>query len=158
MKIDKIVIREYEKKFISTTNLGKEQFYSRFGWYIKIYSGDLCGIGEAAPIPNVSLETHAEAGYALNGFKLALEGLDYDIALEEFLLLSDVHGFNVSSAQFAMEGAIYNLFSQNKKQSVAEYLNPNYLNKINVNAIYSNSSTIKSKDVNILKIKINNCN
>ena len=158
MRITKIEIKEYEKNFISHTNLGSEQFFSRFGWYIKIYSDDLYGIGEAAPIPKISVETHEEAGYALNGFKLALEGIDYDIELEELLLLSDVHGFNIGSARFAIESAIYHLFSQSKGQSIAEYLNPNYLSKININAIYNNRSTLKSCDTNILKIKINNFN
>jgi len=158
MKITKIEIQEYEKSFISNTNLGSEKFKSRFGWYIKIYSDDLCGIGEAAPIPGISLETYEEAGYALNGFKLALEGINYDIDLEELLLLSDVHGFNISSARFAIEGAISHLFSQSKGQSIAEYLNKSYLNKIKINSIYSNRATIKLRDTTVLKIKINNFN
>ena len=158
MKVDKIVISEYKKKFISSTNLGREKFHARFGWYIKIYSGDLCGIGEAAPLPNISLETHEEVGYALHGFKLALEGIDYDVDIEEMLLLSDVHGFNVSSVRFAIECAVYHLFSQIKNQSIASFLNPNYLNLIRINAIYSEQSTIKLNNVNVLKIKINKFN
>ena len=158
MKITKIEIQEYEKSFLSRTNLGSEKFKSRFGWYIKIYSDDLYGIGEAAPIPGFSLETYEEAGYALNGFKLALEGINYDIDLEELLLLSDVHGFSISSARFAIECAIFDLFSQSQSQPIASYLNKSYLNKIKINSIYSNRATIKLRDTTVLKIKINNFN
>ena len=158
MKIDKITINEYDKGFISETNLGKTKFLSRYGWYIKIYSGTLCGIGEAAPIPGISSETHEEVGYALNGFKLSLQDIDYDIDLEELLLLSDIHGFNINSSKFAIECAIYDLFSKYENKSIAEYIEPNFIPEININAIYSNRSTILPTDVNILKIKINNNN
>ena len=158
MKIDKIIINEYDKGFVNETNLGKTKFLNRYGWYIKIYSGTLCGIGEAAPIPGISSENHEEVGYALNGFKLSLEGIDYDIDLEELLLLSDIHGFNINSSKFAMECAIYDLFSQYENKSIAEYIQPNFIPEININAIYSKRSTILPKDANILKIKINNNN
>ena len=158
MKIDKIEIKEYEKNFIDRTNLGSQKFESRFGWYIKLYSGNLFGVGEAAPIPGISSESHEQAGYALNGFKVALEGLGYNINLEELLLLSEVHGFEVPSVQFAADCAIYDLFSKSSKQDLAEYLNPNYLKSININSIYSDRARIDEINTQFLKIKINELN
>ena len=68
MIIKKITIEEYKKPFIAKTFLGKDIFSHRKGWYIKIHSDKIFGIGESAPIPGISLENHAEAGYALEGF------------------------------------------------------------------------------------------
>ena len=158
MKITDIKIEKYEKKFISKTKLGKNYFESRSGWYIKIYSDEIYGIGEACPLPELSSENHEDAGYALEGFKIALDGINYDVELEELLLLSDVHGFNVPSAQFAIQAAVYNLFSQTNNQSVAKYLNANHLDVVNINSIIHPQSIIKPENSQILKIKIDEKN
>ena len=97
---------------------------------------------------------YENVGYALEGFKIALECIDYNIKLEELLLLSKVHGFKAPSAQLAMEMAIYNLFIQTENQSIAQYLNPHSLNMVNINSINHNQSTITPKDSKVLKIKI----
>ena len=149
MKITDIEIEKYEKKFISKTKLGKNYFESRSGWYIKIYSDEICGIGEACPLPELSSENYEDAGYALEGFKIALDDINYDVELEELLLLSDVHGFNVPSAQFAIQTAVYNLFSQINNQSVAKYLNANHLDVVNVNSIIHSQSIIKPENTKI---------
>ena len=158
MKINKIHIERYEKSFISDIKLGNQYFKKRSGWYIKIYSNQYCGVGEAAPIPLISIEDYDATGYALEGFKLALEGIDYDVQLEELLLLSKTHGFNVPSAEFAIEAAIYNLFSQANNQSVAQYLNDNALDFININSINHSQSTIAIGDTKVLKVKVDEKN
>ena len=158
MKITDIKIEKYEKKFISKTKLGKNYFESRSGWYIKIYSDEIYGIGEACPLPELSSENHEDAGYALEGFKIALDGINYDVELEELLLLSDVHGFNVPSAQFAIQAAVYNLLSQINNQSVAKHLNVNHLDVVNINSIIHPQSIIKPENTKILKIKIDEKN
>jgi len=158
MKITDIKIEQYDKKFISETKLGNQYFTTRLGWYIKIYSDQHYGVGEAAPIPSISIEDYDSVGYALEGFKLALEGIDYDVQLEELLLLSNTHGFNIPSAEFAIEAAIYDLFSQANNQSVAQYLNGSALDFININSINHNQSTIAIKDAKVLKIKVDEKN
>ena len=158
MKITDIQVERYEKSFISDVKLGKQYFKKRSGWYIKIYSNQYCGIGEAAPIPLISIEDYDTAGYALEGFKLALEGIDYDVQIEELLLLSKTHGFNVPSAEFAIEAAIYDLFSQANNQSVAQYLNDNALDFININSINHSQSTINIGDTKVLKVKVDEKN
>ena len=158
MKINKIHIERYEKSFISDIKLGNQYFKKRSGWYIKIYSNQYCGVGEAAPIPLISIEDYDATGYALEGFKLALEGVDYDVQLEELLLLSKTHGFNVPSAEFAIEAAIYDLFSQANNQSVAQYLNDSALDFININSINHSQSTIAIGDTKVLKVKVDEKN
>ena len=158
MKINKIYIERYEKSFISDIKLGNQYFKKRSGWYIKIYANQYCGVGEAAPIPLISIEDYDATGYALEGFKLALEGIDYDVQLEELLLLSKTHGFNVPSAEFAIEAAIYDLFSQANNQSVAQYLNDNALDLININSINHSQSTIAIGDTKVLKVKVDEKN
>ena len=158
MKITDIKIEEYKKTFIAKTNLGKKKFEARRGWYIRVYSDDLYGLGEAAPVPSISLESNEDVGYALDGFKIALDGINYDVALEELLLLADTHGFNVPAARFAIESAAYDLFSKAENKSIAQYLNPNYLDMININSIYSNRSTIDVNNTKVLKIKISERN
>ena len=154
MKLTSIRIIEYKNRFLTETILGSLKSNSRSGWYLKIYANELCGIGEASPIPGISLETHQEVGYALNGFKLALEGIDYAIELEELLLLSEVHGFNMPSVQFAIQSAAYDLFSKSKNKTVAKYLNGEALNSININSIYHKNSTISNSETKVLKVKI----
>ena len=158
MIIKKITIEEYKQPFTSKTFLGKELFSFRKGWYIKIYNEDSFGIGEAAPIPNISVENHNEVGYALEGFSIALEGIDYKISMEELLLLSDVHGYKKPSVKFAIQSAIFDLYSKSHNQTISKYLNKESLELINLNNIYNKKSTIRSKDTNILKIKINSTN
>ena len=156
--ITNIKIEEYQKDFLEAINLGDKKFNIRNGWYIKIYSNELCGMGEASPLPYISSESHEEVGYALNGFKLATKGIDYKIALEELLLLSEVHGFEIPSAQFAIESAIYDLFSKLNNKSIADYLNPNALKQINLNSLYHKNSTIDIDNSKVLKIRINETN
>ena len=158
MIIKKITIEEYKKPFISKTFLGKNIFSHRKGWYIKIYSDEFFGIGESAPIPGLSLENHIEAGYALEGFIIALEKIDYDVSIEELLLLSDVHSYKAPSVKLAIQTAIFDLYSKYDQKSIANYFNKNSLNKINLNAIYHGASKIKNKDTNILKVKIQDGN
>ena len=158
MIIKKITIKEYKKPFTTKIFLGKELFSFRKGWYIKIYSEDSFGIGEAAPIPNMSLENHMEAGYALEGFLISLEKIDYDVSLEELLLLSNVHSYKAPSVKFAIQAAVFDLYSKSNQQSIAQYFNKDSLDKINLNAIYHDNSTIKKDASNILKIKIKDTN
>ena len=57
----------------------------------------------------MSLENHMEAGYALEGFLISLEKIDYDVSLEELLLLSNVHSYKAPSVKFAIQAAVFDL-------------------------------------------------
>lgn len=156
IKISKIEIREYNNKFIQKTNLGKKKYNYRKGFFIEIHGSGIFGIGEAAPIPEISLESLDDVGYALQGFKLALEGLDYNVSIKELLLLSKVHGDGLPSVIFCLESAIYDLFSKLNNQPIASILKPNYLSEINVSSIDSENSLIDKRISKVIKIKIDN--
>ena len=158
IKISKVDIKEYSKKFNLKTNLSSEKHSTRKGFYLKIYGGDIYGIGESAPIPGVSSESLESVGYALQGFKLAVQDLNYNVNIEELLLLSRVHGHGLPSVIFCLESAIYDLFSKLTESPIASLLNPSYLPQININCIDSKFSTIEKKIANIIKIKINSSN
>ena len=154
MIIKNIEIKEYQKTFLSKTYFGQELFDIRKGWYLKIKTEEKFGIGEAAPIPFMSKESHADAGYALDGFKIALQDIDYDVSIEELLLLSDVHGFNNPSAKFAIQSAVYDLESQFQNKTVSQFLNSQSSNKININTLVHENSIITNDNTKVLKIKI----
>ena len=158
MVIKEIKIEEYNRPFISKTYFGQELFSSRKGWYIKIITEDIVGIGEAAPIPNISEESHSQAGYALQGFSLALKDIDYDVSSEELLLLSEIHCDKNPSAKFAIQSAIYNALSQLQNQTVSNFINPNSLDRVKINSIYHPNCTISVKKTEVLKIKIHSQN
>ncbi len=158
MKIKEIKIEEYQKTFISKVNFGRELHDIRKGWYIKIITDEVTGIGEAAPIPSISTECHSQAGYALDGFGLALKDINYDVSNEELLMLSDVHANQSPSAKFAIQTAIYDVLSKANNKSISEYINLNSEKKININSILHDNCTIDPKDAKILKVKIHNHN
>jgi len=158
MKIGKVKISEYKKDFIASTNLGSDKYSYRKGWYLQIFADDCLGIGEASPLPNISLDSHSQAGYALQGFSVALKDIDYSITLEELLLLSEVHGHEAPSAKFAMQSAIYDVFSKINQTSIAKYLNKKSSQVIKINSIFNKRSIIPIQDTQVLKIKISDSN
>ena len=81
------------------------------------------GYGDCCPLANFSNETYEDAGYALEGFKLAIEeGIDIDI--EELINLSEAHGYSQPSVQFSIDSAIYDLQSKIENISLNKFLNP----------------------------------
>ena len=159
MIIKDIKIEEYQKSFVSKTYFGQELFESRKGWYLKIITDSgVTGIGEASPIPFISKENHLEAGYALDGFKIALKDIDYDISIGELLLLSDVHGLGNPSSKFAIQSAVYDIASQNENKTISQVLNSNSINKVNINSLYHKNCTVSANKTEVLKIKIHSNN
>ena len=158
MKIKEIKIEEYQKTFISKVNFGQELHDIRKGWYIKIITDEVIGIGEAAPIPSISNECHSQAGYALDGFSLALKDINYDVSIEELLMLSDIHTNQSPSAKFAIQTAIYDVLSKVNNKSISAYINHNSEKKININSILHDNCTIDPIDAKVLKVKIHNHN
>ncbi|MAV64508.1 MAG: o-succinylbenzoate synthase [Pelagibacteraceae bacterium TMED237] len=158
MNIVNTEILEYKKAFISDTNLGVKKHSFRKGWYIKIFSNEHVGIGEAAPIPGISKESHAEAGYAIQGFMVALKDVDYSVSIDEMLLLAEVHGCNVPSAKFAMQAAVYSLFSQNSNKIISKFLNQESNDSIMINSIVHDNSRISIENSRVLKIKVSDSN
>lgn len=124
---------------------------NRDSWIIEITDIDgYVGYGEASPLSNFNDETFEESGYALEGFKLALKGINDNIALDEMMILIKAHTLNTPSAHFAIDTAIHDILAQQKKCSLNKYLNFQALSEVNINGIYgltnlANYNTIKIK-------------
>ena len=124
---------------------------SRDSWIIKITDGDgFSGYGEASPLPSFNEETFEMAGYALEGFKLAVSNISDDFEIEELLILIQAHTDNMPSACFAIETAIYDILSQKKQLPLNLYFNPKALSTLKVNGIYG---LIDYNHYNTIKVK-----
>lgn len=137
MKIKNINLEfnKYQMKNILKTSTYSHNY--RESWVLVI-EDDLGnkGLGEASPLPQFNHETIIEAGYALEGFKLALTEIG-SVELEELLILSEVHSIDTPSATFAIQTAIYDLLSKRHKISMSKFLNKNSLSTVKSNGIYN---------------------
>ena len=123
----------------------------RDSWIIKITDENgYIGYGEASPLPNFNEETFEASGYALEGFKLAIEGIDDDIDLDEIMILIKAHTLNIPSANFAIETAVSDILSQKENLPLNKYLNSEALSKVLVNGVYELTNL---KNYNVIKIK-----
>ena len=135
-----------ETNFFSTIN-----HLLRDSWIIQITDTDnFTGYGEASPLATFNDETFEMAGYALEGFKLAISGLEDDFEIEELMFLINAHTQNIPSACFAVQTAIYDILSQKKQLSLRNYLNPNASSILQVNGIYQLTN---NKNYRFIKIK-----
>ena len=124
---------------------------SRDSWIIQIIDSDnYIGYGEASPLPVFNEETFEMAGYALEGFKLAVSNLSDDFEIEEILILINIHTQNIPSACFAIQTAIYDIISQKKELSLRHYFNINASSKLEVNGVYQLTN---NKNYKFIKIK-----
>lgn len=155
MILDSINISSYELNFRKQYINAKFKLNKRKGWIIQLSSNGFTGYGDCSPLEKFSIETLDQCAYALEGFKLSI-GSNYDIDLDELLYLSKVHGEDVPSVQFAIDCAIYDLFSQLNQVQFNKYLNQNASSEISV-AHYPNYMN-DSFDGMVLKIKIVNNN
>ena len=155
MILDSIRISSYELRFRKEYINAKFKLSNRKGWIIQLSSGGFAGYGDCSPLEKFSLETLDQCAYALEGFKLSIDS-NYDIDLDELLYLSKVHGENLPSVQFAIDCAIYDLYSQLNQVQFNKYLNKNAYSNISV-AHYPNCIN-QSFDGMVLKIKIINDN
>ena len=145
-------IKIYSKTHFIKTNLLTASYNhaNRDSWIIEITnSNHITGYGEASPVPNFNNETYEQVGYSLEGFKLALKDIK-EIDVEEIFIMAKVHSFEVPSACFAIETAIYDILAKESKLPLNLYLNDNAHSKILVNGIYMLSDY---KKYNIMKVK-----
>lgn len=150
MKIKKIKIYSMTHLVESSLKTANYNHANRDSWIIEITNSDnITGYGEASPLPNFNNETYEQVGYSLEGFKLALEGTK-EIDLKEILIMSKVHCFEVPSACFAIETAIYDILAKENSLPMNLYLNSNAFSKISVNGIYMLSD---DKKYNVMKVK-----
>ena len=123
----------------------------RNSWIIKIEDNDgFIGYGEASPLPSFNRESFEEAGYCLEGFKLAIRDINEPISIEELIILSNVHTLTAPSATFAIQTALYDLLSTKNNQSLSNFINSNSLSSVQSNGIYNLTSINNYK---VIKLK-----
>ena len=123
---------------------------SRDSWIIRIIDSDnIIGYGEASPIHGFNDETFEMAGYALEGFKLAISNSNDDFEIEEILILITAHTQGVPSACFAIQTAIYDILSQHNQLPLSSYLNLNALTSLELNGIYQLTNNMNYKFIKI---------
>ena len=122
----------------------------RNSWIIKIEDNDgFIGYGEASPLPSFNRESFEEAGYCLEGFKLAIRDINEPISIEESIILSNVHTLTAPSATFAIQTALYDLLSTKNNQSLSSFINSDSLSSIQSNGIYNLTSINNYKVVKV---------
>ena len=151
MIIDKISVNSFSLNFKSEYSNSKSSFMVRQGWIIRIHSNDFIGIGEASPLINFSDEGYEQAGYGLDGFRLAI-GTGEELGLDELLNYCDAHGELQPSVKFALETAVYDLESKIRSKPLNIYLNPNAENVVPINYLESNFPPSASKVCKKIKV------
>jgi len=148
--IKDLSISPISQKFIKDLKTFNFIHSDRDSWIIKITTQEgYVGYGEASPLPNFNDETFEASGYALEGFKLALNGVG-EIKIDEIMILIKAHTFETPSANFAIETAVYDILSQQKNRTLSKFLNSDALSQVYVNGMYqltnlNNYSVIKVK-------------
>ena len=154
MKIDAINFHPYKIFFKNEYANSKISIKERKGWIISISNGDMVGYGDASPLDEFSNESYEQAGYGIQGFKLAMDGID-DIDFEEALQLASAHGEMQPSVQFAIETALYDLQSKIDNISLYRFLNSKSLDTVKV---CSYDEYLPAYDNMVIKIKITEIN
>ena len=151
MILDSISISPYKLIFKKRYSNAKHSLEFRKGWIINLSSNGLNGYGDCCPLEKFSFETYEESGYALEGFKLSIDRGN-EIDFEELIQLSEVHGESQPSVQFAIDSAIYDLYSKMDKIPLNKYLNSKSLSSIKVS--HYPESCNKAFSGMIIKIKV----
>ena len=154
MKIDAINFHPYKIFFKNEYVNSKISIKERKGWIISISNGDMVGYGDASPLDEFSNESYEQAGYGIQGFKLAMDGID-NIDFEEALQLASAHGEMQPSVQFAIETALYDFQSKINNISLYKFLNAKSLDTVKV---CSYDEYLPAYDNMVIKIKITETN
>ena len=161
MIISRIKFTPYRIPFKNSFKTAINTYTFREGIIIEIQSNEASGFGETAPLPDFSRESLIEARNCLEGFSLALEGINEELNLEDLLLLANAQSFDNPSALFGLETAIYDLFSkkdkipfwQNFQDSIPDQISVNGLENDIDNDIQFPVYKIKLVDKNIFNVK-----
>ena len=151
MTVDDIKILPYQLIFKKEYLNSKLSIEKRNGWIIKISSNGVAGYGDSCPLNQFSEESYEQAGYGLEGFRLAMDGVK-DIDFEEILQLSAAHGESQPSVQFAIETALYDLESKLNNIPLNKLLNSQSSPIVKIN--YYDNSNIKPFNGMIIKLKV----
>ncbi len=156
MHITDFQIIPYKVRLKTPWQTAHSQLLFRQGFLVKLIINDsLSAIGECAPMEAIGTESLIEAQLFLEKKLPEMLG---QTAIIDSLDDTDLH----PACRFALETAILSLQAQEKKQSIASLLNPEFSKKINVNTILgqlnkniiSNARQAEVEGFKCLKIKL----
>ena len=122
MILDSIKTSPYELTFKKQYSNSRFSISCRQGWIITISSNGINGYGDCCPLNQFSEESYEQSGYGLEGFKLSIDKTK-EIDFEELMHLSEAHGEAQPSVQFAIESAIYDLYSKLEQIPFNKFIN-----------------------------------
>lgn len=139
----------FTNRLKSTHRNSKNNYIVRKGYIIKLYLDNYCGLGEASPLIPFSKESFSDVIYALEELKSALIVNDiYD--KPTLLKLFNLYTCKTPSLNFALDMALFDIYSQKNHLSLSKYLNPKSSDFVNFNSFYSKKL---SHPGNVVKIK-----
>lgn len=153
MKIDSIYMEPFKTILIKSFKTANKKYNIRTGWYLKIESDNLVGIGEISPLNNFSPDYNLPIGEKINEIIDKIIIIMDDFSLDEYNHIIKNNLQNFPSVQFGFEIAIYDLLSKKNNLSLSKYWNINSLNKIYYNSVIDINSSILDIN-NVVKIKI----
>lgn len=156
MIVSGIKFRPYRIRFKNVFNTAINKYEFREGIIIEIQSDNISGFGETAPLPNFSNENLTDSRHCLEGFHLALEGINEEFSLEDLLLLANAQSFNNPSALYGLETAIYDLYSKKNKIPFWKIFRESVPQQVLVNGLENDID--KDIKFNVYKIKLLNNN
>lgn len=161
MIITDIIFSSYRIPFNKPFQTGVNTYSFREGIIIEIQSDGISGFGETAPLPGFSKESLIEARNCLEGFSLALEGINEEFNIEDLIFIAKAQSFDNPSALFGLETAIYDLFSKKDKIPFWRNFQDSVIKQISVNGLENDIDKniqfpvykIKLVDKNIFNVK-----
>ena len=150
MNITAFEIIPYNIPFVTPLQTAGNTYTHREGVWLQLKSGELTGVGEAAPLEGFNLETLKEVHYALEGFHQAVDGEDFEI--DELFRLIEVHTEDTPSARFALESAVYDMLSKDAGVPLCKYLNSNAKPEIAVNGLVG--LHLPADGFKVMKVKV----
>ena len=151
MKIDSIYIEPFKTTFLEPFQAANKKYNFRKGWYLKIQSEKIIGIGEISPLQNYSPDYKLPVEKKINELIKNIKLNNNNIDKVKKLIKNSLKDF--PSIQFGIETAIYDLLSKKNNLPLSKYWNLKSTNKLNYNSIINMNSSLSNLS-NIVKIKI----
>ena len=151
MILDSIKTSPYELTFKRQYSNSKTSISYRRGFIISLSSNGINGYGDCCPLDQFSEESYEQSGYGLEGFKFSINKIK-EIDFEELMHLAEAHGESQPSVQFAIEVAIYDLYSKLEGSPLNKFINNNSDPSVKVN--YYQESKVEPFKNMVIKLKI----
>lgn len=155
----KLNIIPFKKAYRVPITYKRNSAHTRNGIYVCISDSYACGIGEIAPLPEISIETLHEATQATSSVADYISTLSSPTHIDDIKVMMLPLKNKPISVQFGIEMALVTLLLSKHSHSLSSYLNPNHNRTVNINALlHSNAQSsldiINNQDYQCYKLKV----